>query len=156
MSRFSSFKVKLVVWFALLALVPLAVAFFEYGRLEQRSETRRADTALEGDLRAALTGYTGLLDAATVEAEQLAAQPELQTAMRTHDRAGLLRALRHHPNAGVTAGTLHVGTRGGRPVPVLAGGHLVGRVSVAVPLDRALLQRLSALIPSGDKLVLAG
>ncbi|HEV2591512.1 MAG TPA: diguanylate cyclase [Gaiellaceae bacterium] len=156
MSTFSSFKVKLVVWFALLALLPLAVAFYEYGRLEQRSEARRADTALEGDLRAALTGYTAQVDAATVEAEQLAAQTSLQSAIRAHNRRDLARALRGHPHAGVTAGAIHVGAHGGRSVSVIAGGRVVGRVSVAVPLDRAFLQRLSAVIPPGDMLRLRG
>jgi hypothetical protein len=121
LSRISSFKFKLVVWFALLALLPLTVAFYEYGHLAQRSETRRADTALEGDLRAAITGYTARVDAATVEAEQLASQPSLQVALRRHDRAGLQRALRGHSHAGVTAGRMHVGATGGRAVPVFAG-----------------------------------
>lgn len=156
MSRISSFKVKLVVWFALLALLPLAVAFYEYGHLARRSETRRADTALEGDLRAAITGYTAQVDGATAEAEQLASQPSLQVALRTRDRIGLQRALRGHPHAGVIAGGLHVGATGGRAVPVFVGGRLAGRVTVAVPLDRRLLRRLSAAIPAGDRLVLRG
>ena len=41
-----SFKLKLVVWFALLALLPLAVAFYGYDTLAKRSETRRVDAGL--------------------------------------------------------------------------------------------------------------
>jgi diguanylate cyclase (GGDEF)-like protein len=156
LSRIASFKVKLVLWFALLALLPLAVAFYQYGRLAQRSEARRADTALQGDLRVAVTGYAARIDAATIEAEQLASQPSLQAALRSRDRAGLRRALRGHPHAGVTAGRLHVGATGGRAVTVLAGGRVVGRVNVAVPLDGALLHRLSAAIPAGDRLIVRG
>ena len=36
-----SFKLKLVMWFALLALLPLAVAFYGYDSLTSRSETGR-------------------------------------------------------------------------------------------------------------------
>ena len=35
-----SFKLKLVAWFALLALLPLGVAFYGYDALARRSETR--------------------------------------------------------------------------------------------------------------------
>jgi diguanylate cyclase (GGDEF)-like protein len=156
LSPIASFKVKLVAWFALLALLPLAVAFYEYGTLAQRSETRRADASLEGDVRAALAGYTARLDAAATEAEQLARQPALQQAMHRRDAAALRRALRGTPNAGVTAGTLHVGAKGGRRVPVLLGGKEVGSVNVAVPLDRALLRQLTATFPHGDRLILLG
>ena len=48
-----SFRVKLVLWFALLALLPLAVAFYGYDTLARRSETRRSDAGLEATLRAA-------------------------------------------------------------------------------------------------------
>ena len=34
-----SFKLKLVFWFALLALVPLGIAFYGYDALAKRSET---------------------------------------------------------------------------------------------------------------------
>ena len=52
-----SFKLKLVLWFALLALLPLAVAFYGYDSLATRSETRRTDAALESALRSAIAVY---------------------------------------------------------------------------------------------------
>jgi diguanylate cyclase (GGDEF)-like protein len=76
--------------------------------------------------------------------------------MHRRDAAALRRALRGAPNAGVAAGSLHVGAKGGRQVSVLAGGKEVGRVNVAVPLDRALLRQLTSAFPPGDRLLLDG
>src|SRR3954469_20540559 len=52
-----SFKLKLVLWFALLALLPLGVAFYGYDTLAKRSETRRVDAGLEAGLRGAVATY---------------------------------------------------------------------------------------------------
>jgi diguanylate cyclase (GGDEF)-like protein len=160
LSRIGSFRVKLVVWFALLALLPLAIAFYGYGRLAQRSETRRADAILEGELRTALTGYAARLDAAAVEAQQLATRPDVQRALRRRDRRALARALRGSRSVealapGVRVGSLPPGAPR-RAVSVLAGGRLLGRIVVGVPLDRALLARLGSGFPDGDRLALVG
>ena len=82
-----SFKFKLVVWFALLALLPLAVAFYGYDTLAKRSETRRADAALQAGLRGAVAGYAGRLDAAGLAAQRLAGDPALQPAGERSQRA---------------------------------------------------------------------
>ena len=71
-----SFKLKLVLWFALLALLPLAVAFYGYDSLTSRSETRRADASLQAALRSAVAGYAERLDAAGLAAGGLASEPE--------------------------------------------------------------------------------
>lgn len=157
MSRISSFKVKLVVWFALLALLPLAVAFFEYGQLAQRSETRRADAALEGDLQTAFAGLSARLEAAGTEARALASEPAVQRALRRGDRASLRKLLRGHPAAAVYGRGFHVGSKAppNRMVAVLLGERTVGRVYVRVPLVASTLRSLSATFPPGDRLVLA-
>src|ERR1700745_3476483 len=85
LSRIGSFRVKLVVWFGLLALLPLAIAFYGYARLATPSETPRADAALQGELRTALTAYAARLDAAAARAEELAARPAMQHALRSRD-----------------------------------------------------------------------
>src|SRR5262249_37592888 len=72
------------------------------------------------------------------------------------DAAALHRALRGATNAGVTVGSLHVGAKGGRSVAVVAGGKEVGRVNVAVPLNRGLLRSLSGTFPPGDLLLFDG
>jgi diguanylate cyclase (GGDEF)-like protein len=140
-----SFKFKLVVWFALLALLPLAVAFYGYDTLAKRSETRRADAALQAGLRGAVAGYAGRLDAAGLAAQKLAADPALQRALRGHDQRTIKQILSRVPGA-------HLGT-GSRAVSVLYQGHLLGRISVAVPLNDRTLGALAGGLQRGDRLV---
>jgi diguanylate cyclase (GGDEF)-like protein len=140
-----SFKFKLVVWFALLALLPLAIAFSGYDSLARRSETRRADAALQAGLRAAVSGYTERLDAAGQAAHRLAANPALQRALRGHDRRTLKRILSSVPGA-------HLGN-GPRSVSVVYRGRLLGRISVSVPLNEPTLRSLAGGLESGDRLV---
>jgi diguanylate cyclase (GGDEF)-like protein len=149
-----SFKVKLVAWFALVALLPLAVTFYGYDQVARRSEQRRVDAVLQAALRAAVAGYASHLDAATAQAQTLAANQELQAAMRRHDRAAL-RRLAH--GAIVDAGAIHVGRvpreAAVRRVSVFDGGRLLGRVAVAVPLDGRLLRDLGGGLAPDDRLV---
>ena len=140
-----SFKFKLVVWFALLALLPLAVAFYGYDLLANRSETRRADAALQAGLRAAVSGYAARLDAAGAAAQQVAADPTFQRALRGHDGATLKKLLARVPGA-------HLGN-GPRSVAVLYRGRLLGRISVSVPVNDRTLVALAGGLESGDRLV---
>jgi hypothetical protein len=135
-----SFKFKLVVWFALLALLPLAIAFYGYDSLAKRSETRRADAALQAGLRGAVAGYSERLDAAGVAAQRLAADPILQRALRGHDQRTLKKILSRVPGA-------HLGN-GSRSVSVLYRGRLLGRVSVSVPLNQRT-RRVSSPVERG-------
>jgi hypothetical protein len=153
-----SFKLKLFLWFALLALLPLAVAFYGYDSLAKRSETRRVDAGLQSSLRAAVAGYQGRLDAASAQAAQLAADPRLQRALRGHDVATLRRVVARVPGASVTARGLHIGSSvtpaGVRSVTVTTdGGATLGRVSVRVPVDERLLARLGTSLSPEDELV---
>jgi diguanylate cyclase (GGDEF)-like protein len=140
-----SFKFKLVVWFALLALLPLAIAFYGYDSLAKRSETRRADASLQAGLRGAVAGYAARLDAAGEAAQRLAADPTLQRALRGHDGRTLKKILSRAPGA-------HLGN-GSRSVSVLDRGRLLGRVSVSVPLNDRTLRSLAGALESGDRLV---
>jgi diguanylate cyclase (GGDEF)-like protein len=140
-----SFKFKLVLWFALLALLPLAIAFYGYDSLAKRSETRRADAALQAGLRGAVAGYAGRLDAAGLAAQQLAADPTLQRALRGHDERTIKKILSRVPGA-------HLGD-GSRSVSVLYRGRLLGRVSVSVPLNEQTLHALAGALERGDRLV---
>lgn len=152
-----SFKVKLVLFFAVLALLPLAIAFYGYDSLAHRSETGRADARLEAGLRVAVAGYATRLDAAAVSAEHLAAQPALGRALRGRDRRTLGRLVRTTPRAAVVAPGLRVGTvpagAATKSVAVLDNGRTLGRVVVSVPLDASLLRTLSAGFDEGDRLV---
>ena len=152
-----SFKLKLFLWFALLALLPLAVAFYGYDSLAKRSETRRVDAGLQSSLRAAVAGYQGRLDAASAQAAQLAAEPRLQRALRGRDVATLRRVVARVPGASVTGRGLHVGSTvtpaGVRSVTVTDGGAELGRVSVRVPVDDRLLALLGTSLSPEDELV---
>src|SRR6476660_502539 len=121
-----SFKLKMVLWFALLALLPLAVAFYGYDTLSKRSETRRVDAGLEAGLRGAVATYGSRLDAAARSAQELAADPALQRALR-----------------------------GGGPgsVSVVDGGRVIGRVAVSIPVDAQLLRALAGGLAEGNRLV---
>jgi diguanylate cyclase (GGDEF)-like protein len=152
-----SFKLKLFLWFALLALLPLVVAFYGYHSLTKRSETRRVDAGLQSSLRAAVAGYAGRLEAASTQAAQLAAEPRLQRALRGRDSATLRRVVAQVPGASVTAPGLRVGSRispaGVRTITVTDRGSVLGRVSVRVPVDERLLARLASSLSPEDELV---
>ena len=131
------------MWFALLALLPLAVAFYGYDSLARRSETRRADAALEAGLRAAVAAYSARLDGAAAPARRLAAEPAVQTALRRHDRAALVRLV-PPPATGLAAA---------RTVAVVDRGRTIGHVTVPVPIDAALLRRIGRGLTPHDRLV---
>jgi diguanylate cyclase (GGDEF)-like protein len=155
-----SFKLKLVLWFALLALLPLAVAFYGYESLATKSETRRADAGLESALRSAVAAYATRLDSAGLAAGRLASEPELQRALRRRDRAALTRLVAAFPNASVQVTGLRVGLtpsspEGVRTVTVLDRGRVLGHVSVHVPLDARLLKTLGSGLAPGDRIVAA-
>jgi two-component system cell cycle response regulator len=152
-----SFKLKLVAWFALLALLPLGVAFYGYDALARRSETRRVDAGLESALRGVVAGYATRLDSASAQATQLARDPRLQRALRGRDVATLTQLVRRVPGADIRAPGLAVGQAPSpaakRTVTVVDGNRILGRVSVEVPIDRRLLDRLAAGLDPGEKLV---
>jgi diguanylate cyclase (GGDEF)-like protein len=145
----ASFKVKLVAYFLLLSLLPLAAAFWGFSTVAARSETRRVDARLQAGLRAALATYQDELVAADNDAESLARSPAFQRALVRHDRSALARILRHHLHLSVQ-GT--EGFRVGRVAPsaatrqiaVVGPGGAHGAVIASVPLDRTLVARLEA------------
>jgi diguanylate cyclase (GGDEF)-like protein len=156
-----SFKVKLVAYFLLLSLLPLAAAFWGFSTVASRSETRRVDARLEAGLRATLAAYQEQLTAADDAAASLARNPRFQRALVRRDRAALERLLRGRPHLSVeAAGGFRVGTRdplaATREVAVLALGASRGAVIASVPLDQDLVQRLEARsgLQRGDHVVL--
>jgi diguanylate cyclase (GGDEF)-like protein len=143
----ASFKVKLVAYFVLLSLLPLAAAFFGFSTVAARSETRRVDARLQAELRAALATYEDELVAADEAAATLARTPAFQRALLRRDRAEIRRLLKGHPNLSVEAGDdFQVGrldpTAATRQVAVVGDRGTRGAVIAAVPLDRTLLSRL--------------
>ena len=52
-----SFRFKLVAYFVLLSLLPLAAAFWGFSTVAARAETRTVDARLQAGLRATLAAY---------------------------------------------------------------------------------------------------
>jgi diguanylate cyclase (GGDEF)-like protein len=145
-----SFKLKLVLYFLLLSLLPLLAAFIGFSALTERSERRVADARLEAGLRAALSVYGAELDAAEERADDLARQPAFQRALSIGD-VDRLRALLHgQPGLTVSSPS---GVSVGRGLPNAARrdvvvvdetGRPVGTISSFLRLDAALLRRIAA------------
>ena len=166
----ASFKVKLVAYFLLLSLLPLAAAFWGFSTVAARSETRRVDARMQAELRAALATYQDELVGADDAAAAFARSPAFQRALVRHDKAALRRLLRAHPNLSVDAGeSFRVGrvdpTAATRQVAVVGERGTRGAVIAAVPLDQRLISRLESgsgidpddhIILIEDREVLAG
>ncbi len=150
-----SFKIKLVVYFLLLSLLPVTAAFWGFSSVASGSETRRVDTRLQAGLRATLAAYQERLDSAQASATALAHDRAFQRRLERGDEAGLKRMLRTVPHAEVlTPFGLQVGSppplAAKRQVDVLTRKGLIGSVIVYVPFDSSLASRLRGLSGLGD------
>jgi two-component system, cell cycle response regulator len=141
-----SFRVKLVAYFLLLSLLPLAAAFWGFSTVASRSETRRVDARLQAELRATLAGYQDELHAAEREAAALARRPVFQRALVRRERAALERLLLGHPRLAVVGLGLRVGKRvplaATREIAVVGPAGERGLLIASIPLNDALVHRL--------------
>jgi diguanylate cyclase (GGDEF)-like protein len=156
-----SFKVKLVAYFLLLSLLPLAAAFWGFSTVAAQSETRRVDARLQAGLRATLATYQEELRVADAAAQKLARDPNFQRALLRHDRTALERLLHDQPHLSAEApGGFSVGPRdplaAKRAVAVVGPAGARGAVVASVPLDHALVSSLEARsgLESADHVVL--
>ena len=137
----TSFKVKLVAYFVLLSLLPIAVAYWGFTSVAGQSETRRVDARLQAGLRSALAGYQEQVQAAQARAERLAHNRSFQLDLQRRNLPALRAALRRSTHLYVVpaGGASPVGPRPGlgarRSVAVLTRGRLVGTVVGYAPLD---------------------
>ena len=133
-----SFKLKLVLWFALLALLPLGISLYGYDSLAKRGEARRVDGTLESALRGAIAGYGLRLQAVTAEASRLAHDPAVQRALRRRDTITLAQIVAPVENGEIRGSGFTVGSTGTlaavRSVTVVDRTGILGRVSVGVPV----------------------
>ncbi len=157
----SSFKFKLVAYFVLLSLVPLAATYWGFSTVAGSGESRQVALRQEAGLRAALALYAEQADHAQMQAEELARSRPLQLALERRDRKALRRIVAGRPSlyvvgaGGLRAGTLpQVAAR--FPVDVVSGTLRLGEVVATIPLDPGLVARLrqGAAFDSGDVLVL--
>lgn len=145
-----SVKLKLVAYFVLLALLPLAAAFVGFGAVLGRAEARVVDAELATSLIAVERAYEEELDAAEREARSAAMDPELQRALARADVNELQRLLETLPSLHVVVGEVEVGRRHAHAaqrrvelVPASSEpGSILAVIVASVPLDAALLDRL--------------
>jgi diguanylate cyclase (GGDEF)-like protein len=152
-----SFKVKLVVYFVLLSLLPIAAAFWGFTSVAGQSETRRVDARLQAGLRSALTAYQEQLDAAQTTAQTLARNRTFQIELQRMDVPDLRETLRDAVGVYVVGAgdAFRIGTPPGlaaqREVQVYTRVGLVGTVYGYVPYDTTLVDTMrarSGLAPS--------
>lgn len=145
-----SFKLKLVVYFLLLTLLPLAAAFAGFSAVLSRSETRLVDAQLEAALRSGMAAYAEELSYAQRLASGFAADPNVQGALQRFDFAALYSLAGSSPTIRIESGeSFEVGGR--YPAAVErraqvfgADGNELGTVVASLPLDGALAERLRA------------
>src|SRR5438132_5504233 len=113
----ASFKVKLVLYFLLLSLLPVAAAFWGFSTVASNGETRRVDARLQAGVRAGLAAYQQKLDGVQTLATGLAQTRSFQRALEHGDKRSLARMLRGLQDIEVVS---PFGLRVGTPFPLLS------------------------------------
>jgi diguanylate cyclase (GGDEF)-like protein len=160
-----SFKLRLVTYFLLLALLPLLAASWAFSEVATRSEVSNTDSRLNAALRVAINDYSRRVRVDLIgTADSLAHATTVQQAFQTSNRAALVRLARTVPGATfyinnqLIAGDDPTGLRVERSSSVFdESGALIGRIVVWFPLDRALLAELrtAAGLTNPDRILLA-
>jgi len=156
-----SFKLRLVIYFMLLALLPLVAATVAFSEVAERGETNATDSRLTTAIRVAVAEYQEQLDEdAAGTARSLARATQVQQALATSNRSALVRTAREVPNAAFysASGEYLAGSEPGRfdasrSVRVTDDeGKLLGHVVVHLPFDDRLANRLGtrAALDAGD------
>jgi hypothetical protein len=152
-----SFRLKLVLYFALLALLPSAIAFYGFDKLARRTQTSRVDARLQAGLRASLTGYATRLEDAQRRATRVAREPGLQHVLRTGTDEEIRAFVTARPQLLVVRGSRTFGRRprlaASRSVDIVDRGNVVGRVVTLVPVDAGLLRKVKSGLDPDDALV---
>jgi diguanylate cyclase (GGDEF)-like protein len=143
-----SFKLRLVLYFILLSLVPLGGVTWAFTEAAGQTEFQRADAALTRWISAADGSLSLLLDRAQVTAASLARMPRVQRALLERDSGRLAGIATGAENATfLVAGRRLAGSVPplaiSRSATVLDGSEVLGKVVVHVPLDSATLATLS-------------
>jgi HAMP domain-containing protein len=160
-----SFKLRLVTYFLLLALLPLLAASWAFSQVATKSEVGNTDSRLNAALRVAINDYSRRVRADLAgTASSLAHATSVQQAFQTRNRAALVRLARSVPDAGfyinnqLVAGEAPKGLHVERTSSVFAeDGALIGRIVVWFPLDGTLLSQLRAAtgLAAPDRILLA-
>ncbi|MGH3023346.1 MAG: diguanylate cyclase [Gaiellaceae bacterium] len=159
-----SFKLRLVIYFLLLALLPLVAAYVGFNEVAGRGEIGEADSRLSTALRVAQAEYEDQVEAAAGTARSLARATQVQRALATSNRSALVRTAREVPHAAFYSrrGELLAGEQpprlaATREVRVLGRRRQeVGSVAVYVAVDDELIGRLetNAALDEGERFAL--
>jgi diguanylate cyclase (GGDEF)-like protein len=160
-----SFKLRLVIYFMLLALFPLLAATWAFGEVAERGETGAADARLSTAVRVAQADYKEQVEDAVQRANSLANATQVQRALAAADRSRLVRTSREVDDVAFysRSGELIAGEEPGpydvrREAEVVrsAGGPEIGTVVAHVPFNDALLRALGkkAALDEGDRFAL--
>jgi diguanylate cyclase (GGDEF)-like protein len=160
-----SFKLRLVIYFMLLALFPLLAATWAFGEVAERGETGAADARLSTAVRVAQADYKEQVDDAARRANSLANATQVQRALAAKDRSRLVGTSREVRDVAfyTRTGELMAGEEPGpydvrRAAEVVRkpDGRLVGTVVAFVPFGDALLRGLGdkAALDAGDRFAL--
>ncbi len=144
-----SFRLKLVGYFLLLALIPLAGFYFGFRQVAESSETHLVDGRMQAGLRASSAALQEQIASVSRPATELAGSLPFVQAVGAQDRETLTRLLREQPDLRV------VGEHGFRvgstpsfalehEIPVIGPAGVVGSVIASVRLDSSLAARLRA------------
>jgi diguanylate cyclase (GGDEF)-like protein len=106
-----SFRVKLVSYFAVLAILPTCVAFYGFETFAKRHEVQRVDNRLRADVRFALAAYTQQTDAAERRAQSMTIPSALTRIHWVLDPRDLLVAVQN--------GTIVAGPYAGTTLPLV-------------------------------------
>ncbi len=156
-----SFKLRLVIYFMLLALLPLVAATVAFTEVAIDGEVSSADSRLSTAVAVAAADYQEQLeDDAVDDADSLARATQVQRAFAERDRPTLLETAAQVPHSAFFSpkGELLAGQRPGpyaamREVKVVAAnGRLLGRIVVHLPFSDELAQSLAenAALKEGD------
>ena len=157
----TSLSRRLVVYFVLLAVVPLVAGFLGFTAVIERSEQHRLDEGLQANLRAAIATYDEELLDAQRSAERLANTRVFQRALLRRDRATLAGLIADSPHLRLESGRLRIGKAPAytteRRVEIVDTKGSQGALIAAIPLSSSYLDHLAIVagIPSNETLVLA-
>jgi diguanylate cyclase (GGDEF)-like protein len=158
----SNFRLRLVMYFVALSLVPLAGATWAFSETAKRSELRQIDASLGKSLRGAAARVSAILDSADQEAATLAHTPSVQRALERNDVVALAAIARANPKAAFYSDAALLAGQAAEPalrseVTVMMAERTVGVVAVSVPLDADLASDLAeaGVLSSDEQLVIA-
>jgi diguanylate cyclase (GGDEF)-like protein len=158
-----SFKLRLVTYFLLLALLPLLAASWAFSEVATRSEVGNTDSRLNAALRVAISDYSRRVDGLELTAKSLANATTVQEAFQTRNRAEFVQQAKLVPGSvfyakgQLLAGKPPEGVHVERSSVVTSEGRVIGEIVVWFPLDRILLAQLrtAAGLRQTDRVLLA-